>query len=88
MLYGTDRAGNALGVREQTPGTMDGFKENVSGKDGDAIPYTIIRDTTPPVFTFQVTPDAAVTNQKKQEMDVIILTWRLSGYCCSGRYQL
>lgn len=66
-IYGTDRAGNALGVREQTPGTMDGFKENVSGKDGDAIPYTIIRDTTPPVFTFQVTPDAAVTNQKKQE---------------------
>ena len=66
-IYGTDRAGNALGVREQTPGTMDGFKENVSGKAGDAIPYTIIRDTTPPVFTFQVTPDAAVTNQKKQE---------------------
>ena len=33
-IYGTDRAGNALGVREQTPGTMDGFKENVSGKDG------------------------------------------------------
>ena len=66
-IYGTDRAGNALGVREQTPGTMDGFKENVSGKDGDAIPYTIIRDTTPPVFTFQVTPDEAVTNQKKQE---------------------
>lgn len=66
-IYGTDRAGNTLNVREQTPGTMDGFKENVSGKDGDAIPYTIIRDTTPPVFTFQVTPDAAVANQKKQE---------------------
>ena len=66
-IYGTDRAGNALTVREQTPGTTDGFKENISGKDGDAIPYTIVRDTIAPIFTFQVTPNAAVTNPKKQE---------------------
>ncbi len=66
-IYGTDRAGNALVVREQTPGTTDGFKETVSGKGGDAIPYTIIRDTTAPVFTFQVTPDQGVSNPEKQE---------------------
>ena len=66
-IYGTDRAGNALVVRELTPGTTDEFKETMSGKDGDAIPYTIIRDTTAPVFTFQVTPDQGVANPKKQE---------------------
>ena len=66
-IYGTDRAGNALTVREQTPGTTDAFEETVSCKDGYTAQYTIIRDTTAPVFTFQVTPDTAVTNQKKQE---------------------
>ena len=66
-IYGTDRAGNALTVREQTPGTTDAFEETVSCKDGYTTQYTIIRDTTAPVFTFQVTPDASVTNQKKQE---------------------
>ena len=66
-IYGTDRAGNALTVREQTPGTTDAFEETVSCKDGYTAQYAIIRDTTAPVFTFQVTPDAAVTNQKKQE---------------------
>ena len=66
-IYGTDRAGNALTVREQIPGTTDTFEETVSCKDGYTARYTIIRDTTAPVFTFQVTPDTAVTNQKKQE---------------------
>lgn len=66
-IYGTDRAGNALTVREQTPGTTDTFEDTVSCKDGYTAQYTIIRDTTAPVFTFQVTPDTAVTNQKKQE---------------------
>ena len=66
-IYGTDRAGNALTVREQTPGTTDAFEETVSCKDGYTAQYTIICDTTAPVFTFQVIPDASVTNQKKQE---------------------
>ena len=66
-IYGTDRAGNALTVREQTPGTTDVFEETVSCKDDYTAQYTIIRDTTAPVFTFQVTPDASVTNQKKQD---------------------
>lgn len=66
-IYGTDRAGNALTVREQTPGTTDVFEETVSCKDDYTAQYTIIRDTTAPVFTFQVTPDTAVTNQKKQD---------------------
>ena len=66
-IYGTDRAGNALTVREQTPGTTDAFEETVSCKDGYTAQYVTIRDTTAPVFTFQITPDTAVTNLKKQE---------------------
>lgn len=66
-IYGTDRAGNALTIREQTPGMEDEFKEMVSCKDDDAKLYDVIRDTMAPVFTFQVTPDKDAANPKKQE---------------------
>lgn len=64
-VYGTDRAGNALTVKEQTPGsnvvlTTDNCEKSYETK------YTLVRDTQAPTFVLAVTPTSSVSNKEQQ----------------------
>lgn len=64
-VYGTDRAGNALTVKEQIPGKQTLLVTEGCGTAYKAN-YILVRDTVAPTYTLAVLPDSGVKNKGRQ----------------------
>ena len=65
--YGTDRAGNALTVKEQIPDKKDQFVTTKGCEDSYAANYLLIRDTTAPVYELAITSEEAAVPKKNAD---------------------
>lgn len=65
--YGTDRAGNALTVKEQIPDQKDQFVTTKGCEDSYAANYLLIRDTTAPVYELAITSEGAAVPKKNAD---------------------
>lgn len=65
--YGTDRAGNALTVKEQIPDKKDQFVTTKGCEDSYAANYLLIRDTTAPVYELAITSEGAAVPKKNAD---------------------
>lgn len=65
-VYGTDRAGNALTVKEQFPDSPDQYVTLENQETGYTSQYLLIRDTDNPKYTLNIQPSSSVTNKMIQ----------------------
>lgn len=62
-VYGTDRAGNALTVKEQTPDQKDTFVTASDCLDKYKTRYMLIRDTEEPKYDIKILSDSATNKE-------------------------
>lgn len=65
--YGTDRAGNALTVKEQIPDTPTQYVTQENQETGYTASYLLIRDTSDPVYTLDIQSQSSTVQDKNTQ---------------------
>lgn len=66
-VYGTDRAGNALTVKEEIPDQSGSYVTSEAQKDDYQAKYLLIRDTKAPEYRLTISSDAAARQNKNEQ---------------------